>query len=502
MVRMRFDRLIPALALVAGCEGGLYTDAEWERLETLVNVDEDPPADPVNKYVGDPNAEALGQMLFFDTRLSGVVTGRDVLSRPISATRAPVGEPVEIACATCHDPARGGVDHSSVPGHVSIGAGIYDVNAQSVINAAYYDLKYWNGRYDSLVWQALAVMESGVSMNTSRVRIAWLLSDLYQDEYEAAFPEYPLPSFGGTFEAQAARLQADGQCTLVGSACPSDCVEQQGGCWPRWPLEGRPGDGECNRGDAPLDDSFDCMDPDDQELITRTFVNVAKALAAYEYRLVSRNSPFDRFVLEGPDSDLISPSAKRGAKLFVGKASCIDCHDGPLLTDESFHNVGVPQVGAGVPTEADCPPGGSCDCAGDGTCPPWGAHYGLTILQRTTRRADNPTYSDDPRLTEGSRPWYEREITDDLKGAWRTPSLRHVAATGPYMHNGYYASLEEVIRHYDRGGTRFGAASGQLDKRIRPIGLSDGEIQDLVDFLKSLTGEPLPSELVTSPPLP
>lgn len=488
--------------LLAGCEGSLYTDAEWARLESLVNVDQDPPPDPVNKYVGDPNAEALGQLLFFDTRLSGVSTGLDTLLRPTTAARAPVGEPIRIACATCHDPARGGVDHSSIPGHVSVGAGIYDVNAQSVINAAYYDLKYWNGRYDSLVWQALSVMESGVSMNGNRMRIAWLISDLYRTDYEAAFTEHPLPELGRAFDEQAALLEPDGQCSLVGSACPAGCTDEPDGCWPRWPLEGRPGDGECNRGDPPLSDAFDCMDQADQELVTRVYVNVAKAIAAYEYRLISRNSAFDRFVVEGPDSELISPSAKRGAKLFVGKASCVDCHDGPLLSDQEFHNVGVPQAGSGVPTEADCPPGGSCDCINGDSCPPWGAHFGLTILQRTTRRADDPTYSDDPRLTEGSRRWYEREITDDLKGAWRTPSLRHVAATGPYMHDGYYASLEEVVRHYDQGGTRFGSASDQLDVRIRPIGLSEGEIKDLVEFLKTLTGEPLPTDLVTPPALP
>lgn len=471
-----------SLALLSGCEADLFTEGEWSRLQTLVNVDQDPLPDPVNKYVGVAGAETLGQKLFFDTRLSGVSSGKDVLGRPTSAGRTPVGEPVGIACATCHDPSRGGADRTSVPGNTSVGAGIYDVNGQSVINAAYYDLKYWNGRYDSLVWQILAVMESGVSMNTTRVRVAWWLHDLYRAEYDAVFTEHPLPDFGRTFEEQAARLEVDGQCQLDMGACPADCTEDADGCWPRWPLAGRPGFDEWER-----------MATADQDAITRAFVNLAKAIAAYEYRLISRNAAFDQFVREGQTSELISNAAKRGAKLFVGKASCIDCHNTPLLSDGEFHNVGVPQVGPGVPTEADC----TTD-----VCAPLGAFFGLGLLQRTTRRVDNPTFSDDPVLTDRLRVWYELEITDELRGAWRTPSLRDASRTQPYMHNGLYASLEDVVRHYDQGGTRLGSASEQLDKRLRPLDLSEREIQDLVAFLKTLDGEPLPEALVSPPELP
>ncbi len=494
--------LLLLTVLLAGCESDLFTSAEWDRLETLVNVDQDPLPDPVNKYVGNPEAEALGQMFFFDARFSGVATEVDVLGRPTTAARAPVGQPIGIMCATCHDPSRGGGDHSSVPGNVSIGAGIYDVNAESVINSAYYDLKYWNGRYDSLVWQAMSVLESGVSMNTDRVRVAWLINDLYRARYRALFDD-PLPAFPHTFDEQAALLEPDGQCTLdTGSACPDECSEDASGCWPRFPLHGRPGQGTCKRGEAPLADGFDCMEAADQAAVTRVLVNVAKAIAAYEFTLVSRNSAFDRFMTEGEGSELIPASARRGAKLFVGKASCIDCHRTPLFSDGKFHNVGVPQTGPGVPTEGDCPPGGTCDCVAGTVCLPWGAHFGLTVLHGTKLRVDNSTYSDDPVLTDRLRPWYELELTDDLKGAWRTPSLRDAAITAPYMHDGYYRSLDEVVRHYAQGGTRLGSASDQLDKRIRPLDLSEGEIQDLVEFLKTLTGEPLPRELVTAPALP
>ena len=84
-------------------------------------------------------------------------------------------------------------------------------------------------------------------------------------------------------------------------------------------------------------------------------VNWAKAIAAYEYKLNSGDSAFDEFVRGGSSSDLISAAAKRGARLFVGKAACVDCHIGPQLTDEQFHNIGVPQTGLTVPSSPTVP---------------------------------------------------------------------------------------------------------------------------------------------------
>ena len=92
------------------------------------------------------------------------------------------------------------------------------------------------------------------------------------------------------------------------------------------------------------------------------FVNVAKAIGAYERKLTSTNSDFDKFVAAGASSRTISDDARRGVKLFVGKASCIDCHKGPLLSDKGFHNIGVPQTGPGVPTVVECKIPGFCDC--------------------------------------------------------------------------------------------------------------------------------------------
>lgn len=500
------------ILLLAGCEsvgdsfceqpGCLFTDAEWERISTLAHLPP-PPRDPANKYVGNALAEQLGRKLYHDPRFSGVATQKDSTGRVMSQpARAPIGERIEVSCATCHDLRRGGTDPTSVPGHVSVGAGWYDVNAQSTINSAYYPLKYWNGRYDSLVWQAMAVGESSFSMNGNRVRFAWLLHDLYKDEYEAVFgDEWPLPEFGRSFEEQAALLETDGQCKLVGARCPTQlgCAEESDEdgnttCWPRFPLEGKAGDGACKRGQAPFQDAYDCMAAEDQETVFRTFVNWAKAIAAFEHLLYSREAPFDRWYDDGPDSDLLPPEAIRGARLFVGKAACIECHSGPLMSDKRFYNIGVPQEGVGVPREEDC--------VDDGYCAPLGWYAGLTALKAgTTRRIDNEDYSDTP--TDRSRKaFYELEVEDSMRGAWRTPGLRDVALTAPYMHDGIYRSLEEVVRHYDRGGTSEGVAPQNKSVRIAPLGLRDREVLDLLAFLEALTGDPLPTELTDPPELP
>src|SRR5205814_9830226 len=103
------------------------------------------------------------------------------------------------------------------------------------------------------------------------------------------------------------------------------------------------------------------------QLALRVVVNFAKAIAAFESLLISRNSAFDTFVADLLDghadvSTAISAEAKNGALLFVGKAGCSDCHSGPLLASDKPFNIGIPQTGMAVPTMEDCPKGGVCDC--------------------------------------------------------------------------------------------------------------------------------------------
>jgi cytochrome c peroxidase len=547
---MRTLWLVVLLGAVACDEPVPFTDEEWEALEALAGLP-DPPPDKSNAYVGNPAAEALGQKFYFDAHFSGVALLKDSLYRDIGAARAERGEEVNISCATCHNPARAGADFTSFPRNVSIGGGAYDVNSQQTLNAAHYTLLYWNGRNDSLWSQILAVTESEVSMTGDRLKVAWRIADAYRDEYNAVFGDrYPLPAEMDSIAAQQARLNADGSCI---DACPNTYCRSQANnampattfCLPKFPLRGKPGwEGRlgvveegvqttCNRGlttypEEPHSDNFDCMNLFDQRAVTRIYVNWSKAIAAYEYKLVSRNSAFDTFIAEGPDSTAISAAAKRGAKLFVGKAACNDCHSTPLFSDNRFHNVGVPQVGDYVPTVAECIAGAACDCVTDDfddpqNCLPWGYREGLRRLQANGFRRDT-IWSDDtecqahatdhidpiynmlhPDECDGRAPFYAKLINNagkaEYQGQWRTPSLRDIALTAPYMHNGLYDTLEDVLWHYNRGGAEAGVV-GTKSVRLRPLGLTEAEISDIVAFLQTLNGAALPAELVTPPTLP
>jgi len=509
------------LCASGGCQ---WSDEEWGRLSALSGLPAVAPPDASNKYVGNAAAEALGKKWFFETRFAGTATLVDQLKRPVPYARAAKGSTMAVACVTCHDLNNGSIDDTSSPGNVSIGAGWFDVNAQPALNAAFYQVSFWNGRVDSLWAQALAATEGGVSTNSSRLRVAWVISDLYRADFQAVFPDAPLP-MTGTSASLASTLGTDGQCMLANGDCPDSCRVAQAdasgaapGCWPRCPLQGKPGNKPgCQPGDGsePFADAWDCMDSNDQATVNRIFVNFGKAVAAYEAKMVSRNSAFDKWVAAGADSNLISPRAQQGAKLFVGKAACSDCHNTSLFSDNGFHDIGVPQTGAGVPTEAECPAGGVCDCVetpagtdADGNpvpakaaknCLPWGARDGIAKLSKNPflRTSD---WSDDP--TDTSRQRFVDMSPDAIPaGAWRTPTLRDVALTAPYMHDGVFATLEDVIDHYNRGGAASGAV-GIPAAQIKPLLLTDEEKSDLVEFLKTLTGEPLPADLVAAPVLP
>ena len=158
--------------------------------------------------------------------------------------------------------------------------------------------------------------------------------------------------------------------------------------------------------------------------------NIAKAIAAYERTLIARNAPFQRYV--NGDRKALSPAAKRGFDLFRGKAECVACHTAPLLTDNAFHNIGVPQVG---PLKEDQ------------------GRYAVTHNK------------------------------EDM-GAFKTPSLYNSASFLFSMHDGAFATLEEVIDHYNRGGDPHNKHQSDM---IEPLHLTAAERSDLIAFLQSLT---------------
>jgi cytochrome c peroxidase len=162
---------------------------------------------------------------------------------------------------------------------------------------------------------------------------------------------------------------------------------------------------------------------------------VAQAIACFERTLLSGNSAFDRF--QAGEQKALSESPQRGFAVFMGKGNCSRCHVLPNFTDEQFHNIGV---GMDKPN-------------------PDLGRYDVTMSQKD-------------------------------KGAFKTPTLREIAETYPYFHDGSAQTLEEVVEHIDKGGI----PNTTLDPRIKPLGLTPVEKKDLVQFLKALTGAPLKIE--------
>jgi len=163
---------------------------------------------------------------------------------------------------------------------------------------------------------------------------------------------------------------------------------------------------------------------------------IAKAVAAFERTVLSGNAPYDQF--KAGDKSAMSDSAQRGMKLFFGKAHCSACHTGPNFTDNSFHNIGIGIGKDGKPTD-----------------------QGRYVVSK---------------------------LPGDI-GSFKTPTLRDIAKTAPYMHDGSFKTLEQVVEHYNGGGVK----NDQLDEEIYELSLTADEKKDLIAFLKQgLSSESYP----------
>jgi cytochrome c peroxidase len=285
---------------------------------------------------------ALGRHLYYDKSLSGDGT---------------------VSCATCHSPSMGFTDNEPVSTGVAKKKGTR--NSPTVINSAYNNLQFWDGRAVSLEKQAEGPMENPVEMAHSLQGVVELLrKDAgYRDEFKRAW---------GT-----------DQITI--------------------------------------------------DLAT-------KSIASFERTVLSGNSPFDRFYYGG-DKKALSVSAQRGLKIFMDpkRGNCAVCHTvgekSALFTDNEFHNLGI-----------------GADTRGE--------------------------FSDTGRFSQTKK--------DADMGAFKTPTLRNVAQTAPYMHDGSMPTLKDVINHYVGGGN----SNPHLDKEIHALDfLSGQDRKDLLEFMEALTGE-------------
>lgn len=199
-----------------------------------------------------------------------------------------------------------------------------------------------------------------------------------------------------------------------------------------------------------------------------TWANSLRAVASYQRTLNSKNTPFDAFLMG--DEKAISDTAKRGYKLFAGKANCVQCHDGPLLSDDRYHALGVPPS----PDFLNSP------------------------NKQITFRFEQASNGVPRKLYESARDdfglYYVTKRPGDI-GKFRTPSLRELKHTPPYMHNGFLKTLPEVIDFYNHGGGK----DPNKSPLMKPLNLTRDEKTDLLAFLESLSGDPLADR---PPPLP
>lgn len=200
-----------------------------------------------------------------------------------------------------------------------------------------------------------------------------------------------------------------------------------------------------------------------------TMKEVTQAIASFQRTLISGNSPFDRYYFAGEEGAL-TEQQKRGFDLFVNKGRCVSCHrveqTQALFTDNRFHNVGI-----GINTiQKEVP-----QLAGK-----------FLETKMTLAEVDKAVLSD-VRTSELGR-FAITKVLDDL-GSFKTPTLRNIAVTAPYMHDGSLATLRDVVVHYNNGGvTKEGdPVNDFLSGGIRPLNLTESEIDDLVAFMEALT---------------
>lgn len=385
----------------------LFSEGELAVIRSLSPLG-GPPPDPTNAAADNPQAARLGRTLFFDARLS--------------ANGA-------VSCATCHNPRLGWSNGDAV----AQGVGPTARHAATLWNTAYNRWFFWDGRADSQWSQALRPLEAPNEHGGSRLQFA---------HYVASAPEYR-----AMYEAVFGRLP--------------DLSDAS-----RFPREGRPVPSDPAH---PHQRAWASMAAGDQDAVNLIFANLGKAIAAFERRIVSAGSPFDTFVEGLRENDhgkteALSPAARRGLKLFVGRANCVLCHSGPNFTDGEFHNI---RLGQRKDQEPDP-----------------GRYAGVDDLLKdpfnsSGRYSDFPAEKKTRFLAVQSHDW----------GRFKTPTLRNVAETAPYMHDGRFATLEAVLHFYS---TLEGASPpGHHEESVLvPLHLTEAETADLLAFLRSLSGTP------------
>ena len=326
-----------------------------------------------------------------------------------------------VACGTCHLQDRDFQDGRAL----GQGVGVTAKRTMPIAATSRAPFLFWDGRKDSQWAQALGPLESAVEHGGSRAQYAHVVARQYRAEYEAVFGVMP---------------------DLSGIPATAGPVAD------------------------PVAAAWAMMAANERDAVTRVFVNIGKAIAAYERRIAVSPSRFDRYVEALVNrrgaTDILTADEIAGLRLFIGKASCTQCHNGPLFTNNEFHNNGVPR---------------RPELAADD-----GRLAGASAVLRDEFNCRS-------RWSDAREPCTELEflVTGEhlLERAYKVPSLRNVAERAPYMDAGQFATLGEVLDHYNRAPA---APAGHTE--LKPLRLKPAELRQLEAFLRSLSGPTIVSD--------
>jgi cytochrome c peroxidase len=390
--------LLPACSMVAGPppEAGLWTESERALIASLSISRLDPLGPDPTNRFADDPA--------------AVALGHALFFD----TRLSING--QVSCGTCHRPELDFQDGVAL----AVGVGQVPRRTMPVAGTAYMPFLMWDGRKDSQWAQALGPLESPVEHGGSRTLYAHVLAEHYRAEYEALFGPMPalahLPRHAGPVEDPEARA------------------------------------------------AWEAMGEADREAVTRVFVNLGKAIAAYERKLTPGRTRFDEYAdLVGQGRQpgaLLTADETTGLALFIGKGACLDCHNGPLLTDNHFHNTGIPAV-EGLPEDRGRALGGRQVLEDEFNC--------LSPFS-------------DASPEECTELRFMAHDEHRMLRAYKPPSLRNVERHAPFMHAGQMGTLVEVLRHYNEAPE---APAGHSE--LRPLGLTETELRQLEAFLLTLS---------------
>ncbi|MEM9171228.1 MAG: cytochrome c peroxidase [Pseudomonadota bacterium] len=362
------------------------------------------PRSDSNRFADHPRAAEFGRQLFFDASLS--LDG-------------------SVSCASCHQPNRFFTDGR----RVGVGIGTTLRNTPTLVGSAWLRWFYWDGRRDSLWAQALIPFEAAEEMGGSRTAVvrSILASSSYRREYERLFGAIPLVLRSGPLPAHASPI-----------------------------------------GDAARQTAWYQLKPATQQAVNSMFANIGKAIAAYERTLNPEPTRFDRYVeslTNGATEDvLLTDDELAGLALFIdaSKTQCLQCHNGPMFTNQGFHNIGTGNL--------------------DGEAIDFGRMFGLQAVLMDEFNCVG-AYSDATPEACVHLNYLNKTHHIPLTGAFKTPSLRNVMRSAPYFHDGRADDLRSVLEHYNRPPDN----NGQHE--LKTLTLSVRELEQLEAFLGALTSD-------------